>query len=452
VVVRKKEKKKKVKELNNTEGSSNKAIELSSGSIILEKDPFYIYIPAVMAVVIGLLFILVPGTSGGFTNPKTLLPQAVMCLLGTCAVTMGIALLRIGLAEILLDRSSSRIVIRKRLSKAVIRTIDMASIQELTIDSHKDSDGDTTYRLAFKLISGELVPLTKSSGYSKENVETAKRRIQLQLNGYGGLNSSSSLVLPESPFQNREISEEFNKQPNFYEPESKRQWRKLFISAAITVLLVTVAPFASLWFASQEQPSTSLEITAGKPNAATIAKIQTNKKLLLAPEEEILWVGTPEPGREGTAKIWFLPFAIIWTLFSLLWTSIALGTAITQKSFATGFMVVFGLPFVGIGLTMLSIPYVSYKRELHTIYVITEERALSLSNDDVNIVAKFDNKHFGPIKANTYNDKRMDLLFWSSLDPESSSGDPCRGFWGIEEGEGAKAILEARLAKRNSLF
>lgn len=434
----------------NNKNSIGQVAELSSTTVLLAKDPIITYFLALGAILLGLSFIIVPALSEGFSNSKTLVPQLLMCLIGACGVTVGIVIFRIGLTETLLDRGNNLLIIRKRFNHKIITAIEVSNIQELTIDSAKDSEGDQTYRLVFKLKSGELQPLTQSSSSNKEAVELSKRKIDglLQLTSHNGSTLSTGSNL--SPNKKNEAHSGLPL-PNFYESESQKKARKLLTLWATVVILITAAPFAGLWIAGQEKPSTSLEIKAGRPDATIVAKIKTQKGLLLAPEENILWVGTPEAGREGVAKIWFLPFAIIWTLFSLLWTSIALGTFITQKNFATGFMVLFGLPFVGIGLTLLSIPYVSYKRELHTIYVITEKRALSLSNDGVNVVAKFDNKHFGPIKENTYNDKRMDLLFWSSLDPESSSGDPCRGFWGIEKGEEAKAILEAKLAKRNPL-
>ena len=112
-------------------------------------------------------------------------------------------------------------------------------------------------------------------------------------------------------------------------------------------------------------------------------------------------------------------------------------------------MVLWGLPFVGIGLVMLTIPYVSYKRELHTIYALTEKRALVFSDDGVKELVRFSDKHFGPIKAKVYgtgNNTKMDLLFRSSLDPESPGATV--GFWGIERGEMAKAILEDKLKAR----
>lgn len=113
------------------------------------------------------------------------------------------------------------------------------------------------------------------------------------------------------------------------------------------------------------------------------------------------------------------------------------------------FFVLWGLPFVGIGLIMLATPYISYKRELHTIYALTDARALVFSNEGVRELVKFNDRHFGPIEAKTYNKDnktKMDLFFRSSLDHESHG--PTGGFWGIDKGEIAKTILEDKLKEK----
>ncbi len=212
----------------------------------------------------------------------------------------------------------------------------------------------------------------------------------------------------------------------------------------VACAVITVAPFAGWWLAAQEKPS--LQIIAGEPDPKLSAELHQRARSKIAATEKILFVATPEPGHEGMAKIIFIPFAIIWTIFSLCWVGGAISASLRSRTFMGWFMVLWGVPFVGIGLGMLTIPYFSYKRELHTIYALTDARALVFYDDEVKELVKFSDKHFGPIKAKTYNKDnktKMDLFFRSSLDHESHG--PTGGFWGIDKGEIAKAILEDKL-------
>jgi len=99
---------------------------------------------------------------------------------------------------------------------------------------------------------------------------------------------------------------------------------------------------------------------------------------------------------------------------------------------------------------MLLTPYFTYMRELTTIYAISEGRAFLVDKDGARELVAFDDKHFGPINASTYTRKladgkleeRMDLLFRNDLDPEGAKVTV--GFWGIDKGAQAKAILEEK--------
>ena len=84
---------------------------------------------------------------------------------------VAVFIFRSGLDQVLLDRGSNRIIIGKRFSKRVLRTIDCQSISDVTIDCGVDSDGDTTYRVQLVLKSGETIPLTKAYVSIKETAE-----------------------------------------------------------------------------------------------------------------------------------------------------------------------------------------------------------------------------------------------------------------------------------------
>ena len=65
-------------------------------------------------------------------------------------------------------------------------------------------------------------------------------------------------------------------------------------------------------------------------------------------DEYILWEGAPEKGVSLTSRdIVLLPFSVIWLGFALFWEYLAVTTS------GSLLMVVWGLPFIGIGLYLL---------------------------------------------------------------------------------------------------
>ena len=104
-------------------------------------------------------------------------------------------------------------------------------------------------------------------------------------------------------------------------------------------------------------------------------KIRQRVNRELEPMETIRWMEQPKP-------IYFTPrakgafiFAIPWTAFALFWTAAA-GVG-TSNDGEVGLMAYFGIPFIVIGLLLLSSPLWAHRRALKTVYVITDRRAIT---------------------------------------------------------------------------
>lgn len=96
--------------------------------------------------------------------------------------------------------------------------------------------------------------------------------------------------------------------------------------------------------------------------------------------ERILWMGMPVPRAfSGPATGAFL-FGIPWTAFAIFWTCGAAGFKMPDlNNGLKGFELfpLFGLPFILIGLGMLSSPFWARRKALRTVFVITDLRAIS---------------------------------------------------------------------------
>ena len=97
--------------------------------------------------------------------------------------------------------------------------------------------------------------------------------------------------------------------------------------------------------------------------------------------ERLLWVGQPNPARYAKKAIPIVLFGVPWTLFSLFWMAGAAGLLFGAGGFRGGGVMnfvfpLFGLPFVLIGLGMLSSPYWLKKRAGRTFYAVTDQRAI----------------------------------------------------------------------------
>lgn len=101
--------------------------------------------------------------------------------------------------------------------------------------------------------------------------------------------------------------------------------------------------------------------------------------------ERLLWSGRPDPARlRAPFAIWF--FAVPWTAFALFWEAMAflpwLGSTHTPLGIQLSFGLIFplfGLPFIGIGLTMLWLPFKVRRKAAQTIFGLTDRRLLRVT-------------------------------------------------------------------------
>jgi len=114
-------------------------------------------------------------------------------------------------------------------------------------------------------------------------------------------------------------------------------------------------------------------------------ELETILRRELMTGERLLWSGRPDPSRlRAVFAIWF--FAIPWTAFALFWEAMALlpwmASTHTPLGIQWSFGIIFplfGLPFIGIGLGMLWMPFKARRKAAQTIYGLTDRRMLRVT-------------------------------------------------------------------------
>jgi len=99
--------------------------------------------------------------------------------------------------------------------------------------------------------------------------------------------------------------------------------------------------------------------------------------------ERLVWTGQPMPGRFMRSSIPIALFGIPFTAFAIFWIAGASGMFFGGggggpagfDAFFTCFPL-FGVPFILIGLGMLSSPFWMYRRAQRTCYAMTNQRAI----------------------------------------------------------------------------
>lgn len=93
--------------------------------------------------------------------------------------------------------------------------------------------------------------------------------------------------------------------------------------------------------------------------------------------ESIRWMEQPIPRFFSAGTVALFLFAIPWTAFAVFWICGASGFKTPDFRHGFDFFPLFGLPFVLIGLGLLSSPVWAYRKALKMVYVITSRRAIS---------------------------------------------------------------------------
>jgi hypothetical protein len=181
--------------------------------------------------------------------------------------------------------------------------------------------------------------------------------------------------------------------------------------------------------------------------------------------ERLVWSGQPIPRRFMRSTLPIVLFGIPWTAFALFWMAGASGILFGGfggdapggfGAFFTCFPL-FGVPFVLIGLGMLSSPYWMYRRARRTCYALTNQRALVWAAGWFSgiEIRSFRPSALGKMARREFSDGSGDLIFEEFFSvSRNSDGDMRsqrteRGFLGIENVREVEELVRKTLPTEN---
>jgi len=181
----------------------------------------------------------------------------------------------------------------------------------------------------------------------------------------------------------------------------------------------------------------------------------------LRENEQMVWAGQPRPGRFLRASLPMALFGLPFTAFAVvaIYTAYNKFTAGDDPGGPRGFgaiiLPLFSVPFLLVGLGMLTSPYWMYRRALKTCYCLTNGRAIvwtvgwfgSLE------VRSYQAEQLGKMTRRDYADGSGDLVFEEFLtvsrdsDGYSRSQRTERGFIAVENVREVEDLLRHTLLK-----
>lgn len=131
-------------------------------------------------------------------------------------------------------------------------------------------------------------------------------------------------------------------------------------------------------------------------------------------DEEVRWMGQPRPWRYAVGSVPIFLFGIPWTAFAVFWIYGAAGFKVPEFKHGFDFFPLFGVPFVLVGLGMLSSPLWQMRRARRTLYMVTSRRVLIFSGGRTMAVRSIVPEQLSEIQRRERGDGSGDIFFGPS--------------------------------------
>ncbi len=166
--------------------------------------------------------------------------------------------------------------------------------------------------------------------------------------------------------------------------------------------------------------------------------------------ERIRWMGQPIPRFFTPISTAMFLFGIPWTVFSLGWMAlttwgVAWSISDSQKVSGLIFIVfaLFGLPFLLVGFGMLAAPLWARRNAFKTVYVITDQRAITFDAVWTTTVRSYSPDQLQNIYRQERGNGTGDVFFSQRVWQDSESGQQVQnlGFLNIREAKRVEQML-----------
>lgn len=155
--------------------------------------------------------------------------------------------------------------------------------------------------------------------------------------------------------------------------------------------------------------------------------------------ERLLWHGRPDPKRQLFGALLIMLFGIPWTAFSVFWVGAASGLFWGERQIGWfSLFGLFGVPFVLVGLGMLTAPYWTYRTAQRTVYALTNRRALIISGDRTRKIQSFAGTDIDLIERTERADGKGDVMFATVANDKNLQRV---GFLGITDARRVERLL-----------
>ncbi|HOL22189.1 MAG TPA: hypothetical protein PLQ41_04975 [bacterium] len=168
-------------------------------------------------------------------------------------------------------------------------------------------------------------------------------------------------------------------------------------------------------------------------------ELESRVRQELSPGEKILWMGQPIPKFFNTTTIGPFIFGIPWTIFVFFWMFAALGFKKPDASRGIeNFFPLLAIPFLIVGIGLLTSPIWSYKRALKTLYVVTNQRAIILYSGKPVVINSYLRERLKNIRRIERKDGTGDIIFGNGIE---EGGGEFSGFLNIRDPQTVEKIL-----------